>query len=188
MRPCPKCKTPTLTPISASRPLPSEETLSPSRCSSCQGVWMPHEAISLGAGAVEVPDEPAAPLRESEHRVGLCPAGHGILIRARVEATQGFYLDRCGTCRGIWFDAGEWAAVAATQWVRHLDDLWDPVHQKQMRAQTEREHRLATLRQALGEAVYEQVLATAGALKGHPASSTALAFLFDEARPHGPHE
>jgi Zn-finger nucleic acid-binding protein len=183
---CPKCKTPTLRHISLTRPVGSDPSLvAPSRCATCQGVWLPHEAIVLELKPSDMAegDAGAAP-KGADTRPGLCPGGHGLLNRARTEGTPSFHLDRCETCRGIWFDAGEWAAVSASQWLHHLDDLWDPVHRKQLREQTERHHRLETLRTALGEEVFQKVVAAADALRDHPQRSVALAFLLDEARHH----
>jgi Zn-finger nucleic acid-binding protein len=183
---CPKCKSATLHHLSMlKRPAGDPEAVVPSRCGTCQGVWLPHEAIVLELKPSDSAEGDApSPGSPTNLRPGMCPMGHGLLSRARTEGSPSFHLDRCEACRGIWFDAGEWAAIAATEWLHHLDDLWDPVHRKQMREQTEREHRLATLKTALGEEAYQKVLAAADALRDHPQSSIALAFLLDEARHH----
>lgn len=59
-------------------------------------------------------------------RTGLCPLGHGILIRARANTEPTFYLERCPHCHGIWFDNGEWNVLAEGHLLEHLEDLWDP--------------------------------------------------------------
>ena len=183
---CPKCRKPTLTPLSVARSVPEQpHQIGPSRCTDCHGVWLPHEAIVLTLTPSETDggDAPAESGRK-DAVAGTCPAGHGFLTRARAESSRTFFLDRCAACRGIWFDAGEWAAVSAGEWLRHLDDLWDPVYRKKLRDQTEHEHRLITLRSALGDDAFEKVMRAADVLRDHPASSVALAYLLDEVRQH----
>src|SRR5258708_1730232 len=149
---CPKCKTATLLPLSAARQIPKSEAspVPPSRCSTCGGVWMPHGALSLSfANEPELTAAPAATAPGFDAKVGFCPAGHGLLIRARVETARTFHLDRCGTCAGIWFDSGEWAALASSEWMHHIDDLWDPVFRKRMREEKSRKHHVEALEQAM---------------------------------------
>jgi Zn-finger nucleic acid-binding protein len=144
---------------------------------------MPHGALSLDLGApaeAAPPVEPASAAAGADAKVGFCPAGHGLLIRARVETQRPFHLDRCGTCAGIWFDAGEWAALASTEWMQHVDDLWDPVYRKRMREARARKQHLEELQDALGESVAQQVALLAVSLKAHPQRSLAVAFLLDE--------
>jgi Zn-finger nucleic acid-binding protein len=188
---CPKCKVPTLAPFSVHRQPPRSEAspVPPSRCSTCDGVWMPHGALALEIRPPEGP-APAAtgetPTPASgdnpDARVGFCPAGHGLLIRAKVETSRPFYLDRCGTCAGIWFDAGEWAALAATEWLHHVDDLWDPVFRRRLREERARKQQIEALEQALGAEAARKVVDLAGELKKHPHRSIAMAFLIDEVR------
>jgi Zn-finger nucleic acid-binding protein len=133
----------------------------------------------------EVTDGDLNPAGESLDAVaGMCPAGHGLMTRARGEGVLRFSLDRCAVCRGVWFDAGEWAVVAGGQWLRHLDELWDPVHRRKMREHAEYEHRVAALRADIGEDVFAKLSDVASALRDHPAASEAVAFLLDELRHH----
>jgi Zn-finger nucleic acid-binding protein len=184
---CPKCKTATLNALSTARTPPRSEAspVPPSRCTSCAGVWMPKGALSPelepadGAPAASAPADKAP--AGADAKVGFCPAGHGLLIRARVETPKAaFHLDRCGTCAGIWFDAGEWAALAATEWLHHVDDLWDPIYKKRMREERSRKQHVDALAQALGATLAQQVAQLAGELKKHPHRSLAVAYLLDE--------
>jgi len=48
---------------------------------------------------------------DTDNRTGPCPSGHGIMIRAKVDIDEPFYLEKCTTCGGIWFDHGEWLRI-----------------------------------------------------------------------------
>src|SRR5882672_41741 len=70
MRTCPKCKTPTLAPLAEDR-ADMPEVVPPSRCTHCQGVWLPHEAIEKHLVPASVDTERAAPLADG--LAGFCP-------------------------------------------------------------------------------------------------------------------
>ena len=161
----------------------------PLRCRQCHGVWLPHESIREGLvpASAHVDDKPSEIAEDADARVGFCPAGHGFLRRARVDvAPHPFHLDRCSACAGVWFDAGEWASVAASEWLRHLDDLWDPNYQKRVREEATRKHAVEALKEALGDIAFEQVVETAAILRNHPMKSFALAYPLEETRVHAP--
>ena len=90
-------------------------------------------------------------------RTGLCPEGHGILIRARVDAEPPFFLERCAVCHGIWFDKGEWNELAQSHLLEHLHELWDPAFRARARkSESEAEHReglVADLSSSVVEAI-----------------------------------
>jgi len=179
MRLCPKCKSPTLAPFGNVRAGGDPDQVPPSRCAKCKGVWMPHEAL----GEHLVPPEgeaPAAMPSPADELVGFCPRCRGVLMRARVTDENPFHLDRCPACRGIWFDAGEWAAVASTEWLHHLDDLWDPVWRKKVRDHRAENRHLEAIEHALGAAAFAKVQAAIDALREHPNRSLGLSFLVEE--------
>src|SRR5206468_12025110 len=112
----------------------------------------------------------------------LCPGCRGLLVRARVEASHPFHLDRCPACAGVWFDAGEWAAVASTEWLTHLDDLWDPAWQRRARERQAQKRHLQEIERALGAETLERVRAAIAALRNHPRRSLGLSYLLAELR------
>ena len=183
MRPCPKCKTPTLQALAADRET-DPDVVPPSRCTQCRGVWLPHDAIerhlvppSDPDGAVAAPAVDGLP--------GFCPGCRGLLVRARVDGLHPFHLDRCPACAGVWFDAGEWAAVASTEWLSHLDDLWDPAWRRRVREQEAKKRHLQEIERALGSETLARLRAAIEALRNHPERSLGLSFLIDELRtPH----
>ena len=180
MFPCPKCKTQTLAPLAEGRET-AEDTVPPSRCSHCRGVWLPHGAVAqhvvppaLDAGAVAAP--------AADGLAGFCPGCRGLLARARVEGRHPFHLDRCPSCAGVWFDAGEWAAVASTEWLTHLDDLWDPAFRRKAREKLAQQRHLEEIERALGADTLQRLQHAIAALRNHPRRSLGLSFLIEELR------
>src|SRR4029077_20184402 len=93
-------------------------------CPRCQGMFVPRlRVFELLADWAAVPstgvptDGPAA----------LCPADGSMMSRSSVpipSASGVVHLDRCPDCVGVWFDSGEWAALASAHLLEHLDELW----------------------------------------------------------------
>ena len=179
MRTCPKCKTPTLAPLAPDHG-GDPEIVPPSRCTHCQGVWLPHDAIAHPIVPASVDTERAAPVADG--LAGFCPRCKGLLVRARVEGSHSFHLDRCPACAGVWFDAGEWAAVASSEWLTHLDDLWDPVWRRRVRERRAQERHLEEIERALGPETLERLQAAVSALRNHPMRSLGLSYLIEELR------
>ncbi|MGC4064355.1 MAG: zf-TFIIB domain-containing protein [Polyangiaceae bacterium] len=149
-------------------------------CSSCRGYWMPHGIVERWQTEpfVELSDEDPESVRpEADRRTGLCPMGHGILLRARVDEEKTYYLERCGHCRGVWFDRGEWQALAATLYLDHLDDLWDPAWQKKRRAEALGQRLDRALAEQIGRELFEEIQRVVERLAHHPAKAQALAWI-----------
>ncbi|HUJ29071.1 MAG TPA: zf-TFIIB domain-containing protein [Myxococcales bacterium] len=180
MRPCPKCKTVTLAPLDPARPA-DPEVVPPSRCVHCKGVWLPHEAVEHHQVSAAVDVAVADPATDA--LPGFCPRCRSLLTRARVEReTHPFWLDKCGSCGGFWFDAGEFAAIASSEWLDHLDDLWDPVWRKRVREKRAEQRHLEELERALGKETVQHLLAAVRALKHHENRALGLSFLIEELR------
>ncbi|HYS09665.1 MAG TPA: zf-TFIIB domain-containing protein [Myxococcales bacterium] len=179
MRACPKCKTQTLAPLASGRS-DDPEVVPPSRCTHCQGVWLPHEAIEQHLVPASVDSERAAPIADG--LAGFCPRCKGLLVRARFEGSRPFHLDRCPACAGVWFDAGEWAAVASSEWLTHLDDLWDPAWRRRVREKKAHARHLEEIERALGPEILERLRAAVSALRNHPMRALGLSYLIGELR------
>ena len=176
---CPKCRTPTLEPARGSL-AEADKPVGTLVCWGCRGLWVPREVIEFWQHDpfVEfVAGESLAPPPDEDHRTGLCPSGHGIMIRARVEAPTPFYLESCPLCRGVWFDRGEWQLLATRDFLDHLDDLWDPLWKKQQRAEARQKELDQALGRELGSELFAELEHVAGALADHPARAQALAWL-----------
>jgi Zn-finger nucleic acid-binding protein len=173
---CPKCKTSELvTP-------PGHQTQA-LRCPTCRGTWLPRDEARLEvAGALLENDATLHPHLEADARTGLCPLGHGILIRARVELDDPFHVERCAECHGLWFDKGEWSKLAASRLLHNLDDLWDPAWRHRMRLERQHEAHRLTMEAELSPPVLELLETLANALKERSprVQSLALAYLREQ--------
>lgn len=151
-------------------------------CPNCGGVFVP--AGRLGEFAADPPT--AAAGIGAEGSAVRCPADGAIMSRARVDLAGGgaVALDRCGSCRGIWFDAGEWTALASAHLLEHLPEFWTAEWRNRQRRDSEHARHEARLREELGAELYEQIMALAHKLRSHPRRSEALAILREESSGH----
>ena len=178
---CPKCRRPALG-IASSDVVLRQGSTPVLECSVCRGLWIPHAALEQGV-ELNVAPPPASPTPsippEEDHRTGLCPEGHGILIRARAELDRIFHVERCAACRGVWLDRGEGRRLVAAGLLTHLDDLWDPKWQRHKRHVNEQRRLDAALSLALGEELFQRLQQLVLELREHPGRSQALAWLTD---------
>jgi Zn-finger nucleic acid-binding protein len=143
-------------------------------CSSCGGMFVPR-GKNVTAGDILS----ASPAGHDEEG-GRCPGDQSIMSRATVELGQGartFHLERCPSCHGVWFDEGEWNALATEHLLDRLDEFWTVEWRtKQRRDHDHREYE-ARVKEEFGPELHAQLLSLAGVLKDHPRRSQALAFL-----------
>ena len=144
------------------------------RCGRCQGLWTHLEG---GAPFDGLPQTPAESPKDADARTGLCPEGHGILLRARVELEPAFFLERCSHCLGLWFDSGEWQRLAEAHWLESLPDLFNESAQRLRRARQNEVEYHEWLRARVGPDLFEALRRVAGELQGQEFRGEALAFL-----------
>jgi len=178
---CPKCKDSVLI-----RPLPPTQesrVRQPHACTECGGLWVTREEMDSHDGVfTENPSlEPDADLPfDPDKRTGLCPLGHGLLIRARMDLDPPFFLERCSACGGIWFDKGEWNRVAENHLIDNLSDFWTSAWQRKQRQEKNRQTYLEMNKSVLGPDLYEEILRLADTLRDHPEKLRAMALLRQE--------
>ncbi|MCC7382659.1 MAG: zf-TFIIB domain-containing protein [Deltaproteobacteria bacterium] len=174
---CPKCRT---TPLRA----PGRSGTPVLRCYACHGMWVTTEqaeALAL-AGTLLDPDSMLPQKVRGDDVAGLCPSGHGLLQRAKVDLDEPFYLERCGRCAGIWFDAGEWSKLASSHLVHHLRDLWDPTWQRRMREERAEERHKERVKAEIGPELFAQIDALVGAIGESRKRNEAVAYLMTRLR------
>ena len=165
VKPCPKCGTELVT---AARGV--------SKCPACAGMFIP------GQLAPFVDEEAVETSAAADHdaKGGQCPVDRTILSRAEIDlgAEDGaVHLERCSSCRGIWFDRGEWSLLADHQLLENLDQFWTAewrARQRRLRNEREYERRL---REEFGPELFAELQSIATKLKGYERRSQALAFL-----------
>lgn len=169
---CPKCRKMVL-----KRPNSWSRGPEPLQCPTCRGYWFEATILrQVGLGWPEpmaVPDSTTPP---NDASAGLCPHGHGILRRAPVPRLD-FFLDRCSTCLGVWFDAGEWTRLAQSQLLETLPEIWSESWQRDQRSRRSAARHLVWAEEAFGTELFGKLLDVANRLADHPRRSEALAFL-----------
>jgi Zn-finger nucleic acid-binding protein len=155
---CAKCPG-TLIPAASS---PSD-SLGALQCSACGGLWLPDPRLVSLADATGLDSAPVAD-DGSDRRAGVCPRGHGLLARARVEG-ESFHLDRCPHCGGVWLDAGEWRALSSGFALANLERLWDPSWRRARSEEQAEKRRLEELREQLGAERAESLFSLLGQLE-----------------------
>lgn len=151
-------------------------------CPRCRGLYVPR------ARMVEfIADPPGLQVQSRGGDEGaLCPNDKSMMIRARVDTSDGtaIYLDRCGSCQAVWFDAGEWSTLSSEHLLERLDEFWTAEWRSRQRHESEKAQYEERLREAFGPELYTRLLAMAHDLRGHPRRSQALAILREESAKH----
>ncbi|HEX6087569.1 MAG TPA: zf-TFIIB domain-containing protein [Thermoanaerobaculia bacterium] len=164
-RSCPKC---------AGELLPASRGVS--KCSSCAGMFIPSQLVPF----VDDEESGVRPSESHDARGGRCPADGTILSRAEIALDDGaVHLERCSSCRGVWFDHGEWTLLAERQLLENIDQFWTAewrAGQRRLCSAREYERRQ---REEFGPELYAQLQGVAAKLKGYERRSQALAFLRD---------
>jgi Zn-finger nucleic acid-binding protein len=129
------------------------------------------------------PPESRASSQDQDERSGRCPADGTIMSRATVHSgsdTPTIHLERCSSCHGVWFDAGEWSILSGKHLLEHIDEFWSAEWRRTQRRTIEREEDQRRLEQAFGAELLGQIRTLAAALQSHPRRSQALALLREE--------
>lgn len=168
---CPKCKDITLK---------KNEFSSPYFCPKCGGLWLESKSLDklteVSAHVLETASYP-----DHDSKTGLCPQGHGILTRARIEdETQPFYLEKCSKCNGIWFDKGEWNRVAEIQFQESLLSIWSISWQRQKRKEKKEAELIEYYKTSLSPELYNDIIKLAERIRKHPEKFKALTLLKEE--------
>jgi len=149
------------------------------RCPGCAGFWVAPEvaASTSSAEVLSTLDAPPARAPSEDKRTGQCPDGHGLLRRARVTWHEPYFLERCGRCGGVWFDAGDWLRTAADGLLSNLSEVWSPAFRRQLSDHQAHASLEVDLRGKLGTELFELLNVVAGRLEMHPQRTVALAYL-----------
>ena len=125
------------------------------RCPHEHGVFLAADLYFAWREGHEVGAEPGGIVPSSDEvgdvkRAKLCPQDGRIMSRFRTSHDGGFWLDRCATCGGIWFDGDEWDATVRLGLLDHLPSFFSDAWRRQVeRESAERSHEVR-LRERVG--------------------------------------
>jgi Zn-finger nucleic acid-binding protein len=163
---CPKC----------GAALNAKDRAGVANCPGCGGVFVPRGKMVIAP----TPASPAAGTSRYDAAGGRCPIDQTIMSRATIELPAtgtAFHLERCPSCHGVWFDDGEWSALATAHLAERLDEFWTAEWRTRQRREHDRHEYETRVKEAFGPELHQQLLALAQVLRHHPRRSQALAFL-----------
>lgn len=181
---CPLCEDQPL------NPTPMEAGLKAHQCVQCRGRWVhgpdyldwlasrPAQAAADAgtSGDVDVVSDGGTDSDAGK----LCLYCVRFMRRLRVGHGTPFHLDRCASCGGFWFDAGEWESLKAQGMHReaHLvfTDAWQAVVRRQARDTADQKR----LTEHLGEDGLKQADSIRDWIASHPHGNEILARILDE--------
>lgn len=140
--------------------------------------WVNTASAHRSAKPSETP-EPVASEAADEGRAKRCPRCGRLLTRYRVSADHEFRLDRCASCAGIWFDAGEWELMKRVTPLARLQHLFNDTSQQRLAAELRRRQHEDRCRLILGEAAFGRVIEFRAWMRTQPHAATILALLDD---------
>lgn len=126
------------------------------RCPRGHGSFLPADLYFAWRERHEPADAPAEAVPSSDEvgdvkRAKLCPQDERIMSRYRVHPEGGFWLDRCATCGGVWFDGEEWDATVEAGLLDRLPTLLTDAWQRQAERAVAADGYEDRLRDRLGE-------------------------------------
>lgn len=159
--------------------------LSAKRCSKCGGSFVELEKFLDWPGRHQVSpkDAPAAAstfvAESSDAR--FCPACSRLMSRYKVSQQLPFHLDRCATCAGTWFDAGEWKAIETAGLLPRLHLVFSDSTQRSLRQQHQQQTHLERYKELLGDD-FDRAHEIRAWLDKHPKRQIVIAFLTEPTR------
>ena len=152
------------------------------RCPKGHGVFLPsdlyfawregHEASAEAGGLV--PDSAdVGDLKQPK----LCPQDGRIMGRYKVGGEASFWLDRCGTCSGVWFDGDEWNATVQAGLLGQLPTIVSDAWQRDSESAQAAQMRTARLRDQIRGEDLDRVDAFHAWVWEHPERHIILARL-----------
>ena len=152
------------------------------RCPNAHGLFLPsdlyfawregHEPVVDGGGLIPSPDAVG-----DVKKPKLCPQDGRIMGRYKVGAGNTFWLDRCATCSGVWFDGDEWEATVEAGLLDHLPSIVTDAWQRTIEDDEAASTRAGTLRDRLGADDLERIDAFRTWAWAHPERHVILARL-----------
>ena len=177
---CPVCKKETLAKHQLEADLPAYQ------CTDCGGIWI--SALQYWEwikGREEGPPDLTADVErpipiEEAAQAKLCPESGHILRRYKVWPDVKFYLDRCGSCSGLWFDRDEWDYLRSHEQHDDVHIFFTDMWQEKLTAEEARRRFERMYLDRFGAEDYRRIQEIRAWLHQHPLGSALLAYLTDK--------
>jgi Zn-finger nucleic acid-binding protein len=170
---------------------PLEEQLPAKQCSRCGGSWVHAqdywdwlERQKAGPTHGVTSDSPALVPRAHPARPRRCPECGHFLTHAKVGNGVMFHLDRCGTCGGIWFNAGEWQALRERQLHTQVHFVFSAAWQARVAREEQSAAREQILRGKLGAADLDEIKRVKRWIDAHQQRAALYAYLLPSEERH----
>lgn len=154
------------------------------RCPDEHGVFLPSDVYIEWQGTEDSDEPRPEAVTIDADGVGdvkqakLCPQDGRIMSRFQV-SPGGFWLDRCGSCGGAWFDGHEWDATVEAGLHERLSSVFSDAWQRRVEDATARQGRHARLEAAAGPEDLKRVDEVRDWIWAHPQRHLLLARLND---------
>ena len=116
-------------------------------------------------------------------RAKLCPQDGRIMGRYRSAGDGGFWIDRCATCGGAWFDGSEWEATVAAGLHESLTRVFSDAWQREAEEATAAAARRGRLAEAVGAGDLDRVDAFRAWVWSHPQRHLLIARVSERPEP-----
>ena len=111
-------------------------------------------------------------------KAGLCPECGTYLSRSRINIKQPFYIERCMSCGGIWFDSGEeWKVLEELGLHTKIHEIFSSQWQAKVRQHQQEMINRETVINKLGEEIAEYVFQLTEILENHPQADCAATYM-----------
>ncbi|RZJ09175.1 MAG: hypothetical protein EOP39_12070 [Rubrivivax sp.] len=168
-----------LKPMTLAPQLPSRQ------CEACEGSLLALDAYRRWRDASPTQDAQSAStvihgLLAVEDSAGAraCPQCNRLMQRLRVSTdAPDFRVDRCSPCQVVWFDRGEWQALALNGLAGRLDEVLSDGWQRQLRQGESRARREAALIERHGQERLQELARIRAWLDEQPDGDELLSLL-----------
>ena len=150
-------------------------------CQECGGSWI--TAIDYRNwqenqdGKAKKKGRKSKPVFEDIKVAKKCPDDASILSRYRISADLDVWLDQCQTCRGIWFDKGEWKLLADKDLHLKLNKYFTEVWQRDIQEEEGRRRREERYEERWGKGNYKRIKRMHQWLLEHPERDAIISYL-----------
>jgi len=111
-------------------------------------------------------------------KAGLCPECGTYLSRTRINIKNPFYIERCMSCRGIWFDSGEeWKILEELGLDVKIHEIFSSQWQAKVRLHQQEMINRETVIDKLGEEIAEYVFQLTDILENHSQADCAATYM-----------